>query len=361
MTIEQLFDSVEPREKAGPVASDRTHYQKDWALCKLLMLHSGGENYLIAFDIHDDVVVFTPGNVPAEIYFYQVKTKKEGRTWSAAQLVTRKKGKAGQLPSMLGKLYGNAIVFPGVTKGLTFVSNVPFKVGLAADHKSATVLSNSVVGFAECSPDSREKILSALKTEHSLSVDPVLKDLLWLHKSDLPLISHDTFTKGRLSEFLEARKPGKYNVPVAYKVLIDEIRRRNDFTKENLTFAEMRRHKAIGRSDFETILGDTITDDTADKTWIEVSTQLLVEGIDLRTRKILKRAWKNVDVRRTDSSDSHFWAIVRTADNIANKHTTLKTLINAGLEELKQNVATGAFFDNDLGRAILLMKAFDVL
>ena len=71
LSLAQLFDTVEPRENAGPVSSDRSQYQKDWALCKLLKIHSEGWDYTIAFDIHDDVVVFEPEHTPTSVSFYQ--------------------------------------------------------------------------------------------------------------------------------------------------------------------------------------------------------------------------------------------------------------------------------------------------
>jgi hypothetical protein len=39
MKLTNYFDTVAPRERSGALSSDRFHYQKDWALCKILALH----------------------------------------------------------------------------------------------------------------------------------------------------------------------------------------------------------------------------------------------------------------------------------------------------------------------------------
>ena len=365
MPLDKHFDSVKPRERSGPISSDRSHYQKDWALCKLLKLHADGSDYLIAFDIHDDVVIFQPEHSPTTIYFFQIKTKEIAKTaacWTAAALLARKKGKTGELlASIIGKLYDDAILFPEYTRKLTLVSNAPFKIGLAKDNKTAVLLSDALTPFEKLPEKHKSQIKEALQKEHALEAAPILDQLLWFDKSDVPLESHSTFAKGRLAEFLESRKAGKYNVPLAYRVLIDEVRRKNDYSQESLDFSTMRQLKAIGRSAFEKILSDAVPDDSAERTWPEVAANLQAEGFTLSSRTKLRRAWKRVETYRTDSSNSAFWELVGLAKVISPKHDGLQQLLSIGLNEMKNAVPTTFGFDEDILRGVLLMTAHDLL
>lgn len=75
MDLRELVVRCRPREQAGPRSADRFDYQKDWAICRLLALHESPGEYLIAFDIFDDVVVLNSAENPDRISFSQIKTR----------------------------------------------------------------------------------------------------------------------------------------------------------------------------------------------------------------------------------------------------------------------------------------------
>jgi len=75
-----------PREKAGSTAYNRFDYQQNWALCKILDLHSTTFDYLICFDYFDDVVIMDSSTDPNKISFYQIKTKNKGN-WTSDYLI----------------------------------------------------------------------------------------------------------------------------------------------------------------------------------------------------------------------------------------------------------------------------------
>jgi hypothetical protein len=359
MSLEKHFNEVKPREVSGSLSSDRFQYQKDWALCQLLKLHAEGVDYLMAFDIHDDVVVFQPEQSPNKICFYQVKTKKTGSAWQKGEFTSRKKGKdKNLLPSIVGKMYGSVLLFSDYAHCTTFLSNSPFKLALSPDGKQATLLANARTPFDKLPKQNQQAILDTIKKEHSLKVAPVLDKLMWFEVSELSLEGHSTYAVGKLAEFLDARKPGKYNTPVAYKTLSDELRRRNDYSQENLTFSQMAKLKAIGKSEFENILAAAVPDDTAERTWPEVASSLQQEGFGLRDRIQLKRAWFRADVYRSDSSNSAFWMVLDLAKLIAPRFTSLKQLLEDGLTELKGKIPGNNQFDDDLLSAFLLIQVF---
>lgn len=363
MKLVEHFDHVTPRERSGAVSSDRSHYQKDWALCKILKLHLGSEDYLVAFDIHDDVVIFKPESDPDAICFFQIKTKDEG-SWSLNSLIGRHKGKKGALlSSIVGNLYHNLMLFPSFTESLTLVSNAPFKIAISNDKKkSATVLTDALTPFEKVPENNRKKILAALRAEHSLSDDPVLDALLWFEQADLPLQGHDVFTKGKLSEFFSDVNPGgRYNIPVVYRVLIDEIRRRNDYSQKNLIFEQMRLHKSIGRTSFEGMLKVVAIDDSCDRAWSYLSGILQAEGMAFKTIETLRRAWQRVEAQRTDLSAPFRALLESLPPSLELTHSTLTVTIETALASLKGKMADALVFDDDFLRAALLMRLRDVL
>jgi hypothetical protein len=129
MDLPDAVAGRKPRERAGAGSADRLDYQKNWALCKLLALHESTGDYLIAFDIFDDVVVLNGEITPDRISFFQIKTR-QTPPMCLTDVLQRKQGKAGKLPSILGKLYYNKLEFPDHVEALTLVSNVPFKINL---------------------------------------------------------------------------------------------------------------------------------------------------------------------------------------------------------------------------------------
>jgi hypothetical protein len=363
MRLVEHFDHVTPRERSGAVSSDRSHYQKDWALCKILKLHLGSEDYLVAFDIHDDVVVFKPESDPDAVCFYQIKTKDEG-SWSLNSLIARKKGKKGtSLPSILGNLYHNRTLFSSFTESLTLVSNAGFKIAISSDKKkSPSVLTDPLTPFEKLPEKNRKRILAAIRAEHSLSGDPALDALLWFEQADLPLQGHDVFTKGKLSEFFSEVNPGgRYNVPVVYRVLIDEIRRRNDYSQKNLVFEDMQLHKSIGRTSFEGMLKVVAIDDSCDLAWSYLSGILQAEGMAFKSLETLRRAWQKVEAERTDLSAPFRTLLESLPPSLDLTHAALTPTIETALASLKGKMADALVFDDDFLRATLLMRLRDVL
>jgi hypothetical protein len=91
-SLKEQFAAI-PREAAGSRNSNRTDYQKDWALCHLLELHDTGQNYALVVERHDDVVVLDCPVDPERVDFYQLKTKDDG-DWRLAKLLHVEKSKA---------------------------------------------------------------------------------------------------------------------------------------------------------------------------------------------------------------------------------------------------------------------------
>lgn len=357
MQLSAIFDSVAPREDAGPRSSDRTHYQKDWALCKILDLHSGREDYLVAFDVHDDVLVFEPESDPTTVSFYQIKTR-DTDGWTVAAITYRKRKKDSViLLSILGKLYYDYVLFGTKTKRLALVSNATFKLDIATNRKSCA-LQKPQTPFRDLPTANRAKIIKAIREEHALSSDPDLDDLLWFEKSMLPLDGHHIFAKGRLAEFLAAWNPGgKYNANLIYQALIEEIRRRNDHPSGGITFTELKQNKAIGKTEFEQMLRTAAVDDSAEQTLNALLAELQQEGVDSPNRSRLRRAWQKVETYRSEMSDASFRRLIQVVTQLPiDELPTLSATIEGSVSKLRARPGVSPLFDDDFLKALVLMK-----
>ena len=125
MNLKDKLKTIKPRENAGSMASNRFDFQKNWAICKLIELSNLNEDFVLAFEFHEDIIVFDSSENPNFIDFYQIKTKNSGK-FNLSALLKKQLQKNGNGNSILGKLFNNKLNFEEETKSLNLVSNTFF-------------------------------------------------------------------------------------------------------------------------------------------------------------------------------------------------------------------------------------------
>ena len=290
-----------PRERAGSTSADRFDYQRDWALCELLLLHQSAGDYLIAFDFFDDVVVLNSESNPNAISFFQIKTR-DKPPLTVARLLQRRQGQRERLPSILGKLYYNKLVFPDHTEALTVVSNVAFLIELC--DKAAKSTDKLVICCNELDAKVQQQIAEQLKDEHALEAPPVFAHFTYLEVSEVPLSGHATFAVGKLSEFLEAINPtGTFRIGLAYRSIADEIKRKNNHHADCPSFDEFVREKGIGRSTFDRMLRAVGAYQDFDSLWLQIQNRLNTEQVPVLVARRLRDAFRRYSMERATASD----------------------------------------------------------
>ncbi|OAO00738.1 hypothetical protein A8B75_17670 [Sphingomonadales bacterium EhC05] len=209
------------REIAGSDAASRFDYQKDWAFCQLIRKHLEGENYLIAFEFHDDVLFLSPADQPTVAQFNQVKTSKSANPRKLSALTVRPKGNA----SILGKMCGN---FDGI----------------CTDHDVRIVLvSNNAFEFADanvCAADLDEKFKKRLLTKLQSEVDGFAEEQLeklHFHVSDISLVAMSSFLEGEAMELFSSKfgEDHGLNIRTWIRLLKSEIARKNNFPSDQIS------------------------------------------------------------------------------------------------------------------------------
>ena len=298
MDFKQRLISSPPRDRSGPRSSDRFVYQQSWALCELLTLHESQSDYVVTFDHHEDVSVMNSEENPTEIRGFQIKTKDSGN-WTIAAITKQEPGSGEEpspLPSILGKLYTLKKQFPAETKLLQFVSNAPVSVKLKIDGKTHRDQCHTV--FLELDDSVQSEVRENLQKELKLAELPTLESLLEFDVAEVPLRGHDTHTKGRLTEFLEALHPDRpFHIVPIYRALLSEVAVRNNNQEQITSYEDLIRMKSISRRQFEKLLG-IVGVSRPELKWETVENRLNAEHAPLALVRGLRREWDAVSLDR---------------------------------------------------------------
>ncbi len=305
MVLRDLVVQKKPRETSGSSSANRFDFQKDWAILKLFELHQYKDDYLLVLDYHDDVMVLDSEDDPQSAAFFQLKTKDKG-VWKLADIVRAKKGKKGDLPSIIGKLYDCKLTFPNHTLSLTLVSNACFEISLQS-HAGKSIAKKSIC-FIDIEQKDLNKIITTIKTEHALQDEPDFIEITFLEVTDLNIKDRETYMKGKLHDFLESMYPnhGRFRLSLIYNTIFGEVKRKNDYEWKVSDFDEVKKHKGISRSEFQNMLNHFNIDEEFEQTWEEISKRLNSEKVNFKVIMKLKAAWNELEITQMDVTNEYF-------------------------------------------------------
>lgn len=247
MTLFEKLKEIRPRENSGSISSNRFDFQKNWAICKLLELSQKNSDFILAFEFHEDILIFDSSNNPNQIEFYQVKSKNTGKKFTLTELLVRRSLKNHKGNSILGKLAQNKSNFPDETKTLNLVTNAQY--GFSTGQKA-------LVSCNDLAPSDLLKISKALEEELNITGLKDYLDSLFFEITELTIEHHSEITRDKLERTLEKKFSSdlKYNPLLAYRTIYDEIKRKNNVEKPISSFDEIIKHKAITKKEFEEML-----------------------------------------------------------------------------------------------------------
>ena len=292
----KLYDKIisTPQvETSGSDSSSRFLYQKNWALSHLLKLHKDGEDYVFAFEFHDDILVLNSEKEPTKLSFFQVKTKK-AKNWTIRELTKSSKDKrTGDIKlSILGKLYHHKINFDTENIELSFVTDSYFSFDT----------SKSKIRGLDLDQKEQDKILSQLNTELPKLSALSLNELFFIH-ADLNLDDQETHIKGKIHNFFKGIFGENHSISVEawYKTLITEIEQRNNFRQTDITnLNDFFRNKCISKSYIEDVLNKLEMDIRVKPAWSTISS--MIKNATPYKMIQYERYWDQFAVEKLDSS-----------------------------------------------------------
>lgn len=341
------------RETSGSRSANRFDYQKNWALCELLSLHSTKNDYLIVFDYHEDVVVFDSQMAPSSVTFYQVKTKDRGN-WTIGSLTKSQNNESSQ--SIISKLYSNYSKFLNYVDILVFASNQGLSAQLKNGDKSFDCKN---IKFAQLSPLDKEKVRIAAEGIDQDHCDIFGLSKITVLKTDLHLENHVAITKGKLVEFFERLHPeSPVHISLVYKTIFDEIRRKTNYEEGCTNVEELLSRKSISHAEFERIIKIVLQNRTSNDLWLEAQQQLTTSYGPLEIRKI-KSDWQQYAVDRMDVGNEFLMRIRESICSsileleLSGLNDTLKFLIEKILDRLKLDCEIDYYHESYIKAAIL--------
>lgn len=294
------FAQQRPRESSGASSANRFDYQKNWAFCELIDLHLSGNDYLMVFEHHEDIVVLNSENSPTNAKFYQVKSKRSGN-WTINSLVKNKNKNEDESSSIIGKLYVNQILFPENADELIFVSNQGLSDKLVSGLRGLECIN---ISFSELNSICKEKVWKAVQGENDTYCDLNGLSKLFIVRTPLNTENHTILTKGKLVDFFNDQFPDRpANVSLAYKTIFDEIRRKTNVEDVPQTSTELRRTKSISRTEFAHMTGLVAQSQTTNELWVEAVQHLSACGIGPLKQRNLKRHWDAYTVDKMNVSN----------------------------------------------------------
>lgn len=302
-----------PREKSGSSSANRFDYQKDWALCKLLQIHTKEIEYILLLEYHDDVVLITKNNDNEEIEFYQIKTKGDTH-WTLSSLISNDKKEM----SIISKMYDNINKFKKNAKKAVFVSNVYCNLELKSGNEAKDLEKFLLEDLKE---DKKNKIV--LKIKNELKIDGIDEKKIEFEVSKLHIKDSELGTRGQLSKFLESLGISYYNIDAVYKVLSGELKQRNNY--ENDITENLFEKKGIRRSQMDKYICEIKSVYSNVITWEMMKEAYEIKG--LTEKKNIKSGFEKIkgDILNIDNV-----YLIELRKKIKNR---LETFIDNGIEE----------------------------
>jgi hypothetical protein len=247
-TLQKALIERQPTEKGGQIAEERFGYQKDWAICKLLELHSKGEDYLMIFEYHDDILILDSSETPNTVSFFQIKTKTTGN-WTVSNLTKKQKAN-----SYLGKLYQNKLNFPDFESTLNFVSNARFSFTFNDPSKKSIDLLD--ICCNDLAQSEKKLIISTLSKEFPTLPKIDLEEITYFKVSDIPVHNSEISSIAALVKYFEETTSDQFlpRLRPLHETLLNEIRRKSKYAFDVTSFEELVNCRSFTRKEFHNIL-----------------------------------------------------------------------------------------------------------
>jgi hypothetical protein len=363
-SLKEQFAAI-PRETAGSRNSNRTDYQKDWAVCHLLELHESCHSYALVVERHDDVVVLNCPVNPTQADFYQLKTKDDG-DWKLAKLLYIEKSRAAakkigteEKMSFLAKLYSNRLACDDCDMTASFVSNARFALTLANGEDGAK---RNEICLSELNTKDLATILAKLKEEHRLEKEPDCASYFYFRRSDLGVNNHSICAQGKIAEFLDRRQLGDAQSVVAfYRTLFEEIKRRTNHEAEPGSFEAIIQRKSITKDGFQAMIDTLGNSRDFENITAQIVAHLQQDGLSFTAIRAIIRECKQVFLERRGNKlpNALFAVCQQVLSNVqsSGEEHSLKGLIDLSISQVKARNTPGTELFKDAYLTALVLLA----
>lgn len=302
----QLFEEIlilasDPKfgEVGGSHAQKGMEYQRHWAIYKMLTLAKDGtQDFLLLFEVLQDIAILDSCDTPNSIHIYQVK-KKDRNEWGWNDLTklrelpksatSKKPQPLSAVPeSPLGKLYACVKQIKGIEASGFFVSNAGCNLSLANGGNAATSASCTLADLKE---PYLSLLLEGLAALHA--TDGTAPNVTHIHieKVNIPVNDPGTYLVGAVYEFLREHNPEHANQARSLvDALLVKIATLGAKTDKCKTFDQLKQRQGFSKREFFDAVGSISKIPDMPHlldTWIE---QLGKDGLGIIDRTAIRSA-----------------------------------------------------------------------
>lgn len=307
--------TLQLREKAGSETYNRYEYQTNWIVFHMIQKFKNREPFLIICEFHDDMALCDDPNSPAEMNFFQIKTKDTGKAWSFKLLFDRTyRGGIKKQHSFLGFIFYNYLHFKGECRSCHFVSNLDFDI--KTNLWQATIKNGKTLSQAE--PSLYNEIKGNIRIEYpnisATEFDLVFEKFVqntYLYNGDLPLQKHGDYLQTEFFKGIKARKI-KIDVDNGFRMLNDIVSEVRNKTTTGISmpisFNDLKKKKGVSSDIFDEL--EDVFKDQMSMDYDELEQLLKDLKYPVMTRRVMIRRLKAHFEKRLNVLDTVYQDII---------------------------------------------------
>lgn len=336
MSIKDSIGSYKVQNLGGTRASKGFSYQNHWAIKKIVELHTSQQDYVVLFEVYDDISILDNESNPSKIDIYQVKSSQNQSPITFSKLSKKIK----QEKSILAKLFLTKIQLPkelnDIVEKMFIVSNSSYQCRTKF-HSSSNI---EVSVLDHYKPEIKSKKIDELSKQsgiESSEIENLLK-MTFLIKSPISFDEPHRQVRDILQEFFKERFKDFFDVTPFYTELLTEISNRCESEKID-GYDGTIKSKAITKKWLDGILKQITPDLKQQKRMI--TQELSKEGWGPEKIIKLEEEWRQMEIDNFNDKDYFNGKIIKVLDTLILKlnlkHKKYSDITEVILKEIKNN------------------------
>lgn len=320
MTVKDIIGSTPVKNEGGKRASKGFSYQHHWSVRKLVELHAGTTNYVMLFEVFEDVAVLDDLDEPTRLDLYQVKSRESQSPYSLSDLTQTRGGN-----SFIGKLMLSREGLPEELKeivgSLNFVSNCSYSRDIDKKFHNSPDVGVSITTWHR--GERLEKKVRRLEKQTSLSNVDDLCEITFLIRSPLEYHEPERSIRDLLTEFFKQHVPNySFDINPFYESLLGEVKRKGECNKPD-GYTETVEHKGITRDWMQQMVSRV---NPSMKVYLDMIVSTLQnEGWAAEKIVLLKDQWRSMEIENMRYENSVHNNLMRIIAKIVPEIVTLET------------------------------------
>ena len=336
MSPKDIIGSYKVLNLGGTRASKGFSYQNHWSIKKLIDLHMSGKDYVMLFEVYDDVSVLDSESDPKKISIYQIKSNQNQIPVRLSHLCTKEKDKNSILAKLLLTKKNLPKELGDMVDSLHIVSNSSYQHN-SKFHSSIT----TPVSIVDHYHDGLKKKVNSLSKETGISDAEVqvLLEITFLIKSPLSYDEPDRQIRDLLQEFFKNYFDNfDFDITPFYQQLLNEVVTKCNAEKI-VGYEETLKSKSLTKKWFDSVLRGISPDTKRQLKKIIVDLQKDCWTADMVT--LLEREWIKMEIDNLNDKEYHNGKMIKVIEELILKFETAKykysEMADIVLIELKNN------------------------